>query len=227
MSARSPGPTTHLDHTDRTRVAAALVAVVAWAALGALGYLAIEDAGGGAGGVLAGVAALLYYFTVLTNLGVTLATTVPLLAPESAVGRFFRRTGVLTAIAASIAYVGVVYHLLLRRPWDGLTLAVLADVGVHYATPVLFVAFWWYAVPKGSLSWRDVAWWCTYPTVYFVYVLLRGAVSGEYPYPFLDAGALGYVGVFGSGVGLLIAFAATSLLFVAAGRLEERRANGA
>jgi hypothetical protein len=41
---------------------------------------------------------------------VALAATVPLLAPESAVGRFLRRDGTLTGLAASIAYVGVVYH---------------------------------------------------------------------------------------------------------------------
>ncbi|QLD90873.1 Pr6Pr family membrane protein [Natronomonas salina] len=213
----------HVDHTERTRTAAALVGAVAWASLAALLYLSMQDAGGGVGGVLAGVVDLLYYFTVLTNLGVALATTVPLVAPESVVGRFLRRAGTQTGIAASIAYVGAVYHLLLRRPWESPSLAVLADAGVHYATPALFVAFWWYAVPKGSLEWRDVGWWCGYPAAYFVYVLLRGAASGDYPYPFLDAEALGYAGVFAFGLGLLVAFAATSLLFVAAGRFEARR----
>ena len=214
---------THLDHTERTRTVAALVGALAWTSLAALLYLSSRAAGGGAAGLLAGVAELLLYFTVLTNLGVALATTVPQLVPESAVGRFLRRAGTQTGLAASIAYVGVVYHLLLRRSWDWPSLAALADVGVHYATPALFVAFWWYAVPKESLEWRDVGWWCTYPAAYFVYVLLRGAAGGDYPYPFLDVGALGYAGVFAFGVGLLVAFVATSLLFVAAARVETRR----
>ena len=38
--------------------------------------------------------------------------------------------------------------------------------------------------------------WLAYPGVYLVYVLARGAVSGEYPYPFMDVKVLGYGGVF-------------------------------
>lgn len=214
-------PTEHLEHTDRSRAVAALVAVVAWAGLGALLYLSVQSGGRG---LLAGVSELLRYFTVWTNLGVALAATASLLAPTTAVGRFFRRPGVLTGVAASIAYVGVTYHALLRRPWDALDLAVAADAAVHYATPALFVAFWWLAVPTGSLEWRDVAWWCLYPATYFGYVLIRGFASGVYPYPFLDVGLLGYGWVVANGVGLLVAFVATSLLFVAAGRYQAGRA---
>lgn len=214
---------TRLSLTDRTRPAAALVGAVAWAGLLALLYVSVRAAGGGLRGVLVGILDLLRYFTVLTNLGVALAVTAPLLAPQSAVGRFFRRAGTQTGIAASIAYVGVVYHLVLQRPWESPTLFVAADAAVHYATPVLFAAFWWYAVPKGALAWRDVARWCAYPAAYFGYVLLRGAATGRYPYPFLDVDALGYVGVFAYGLVLLAAFVAVSLGFVAAGRVDARR----
>lgn len=115
----------------------------------------------------------------------------------------------------------------MRRPWDGPTLSVAADVAVHYPTPVLFVAFWWSAVPTEDLAWRQVRWWCWYPAAYFGYVLLRGAATGRYPYPFLEAGSLGYVGGFADGIGLLVAFVALSLGFVAVGRLDGRRSGEA
>jgi hypothetical protein len=71
---------------------------------------------------------------------------------------------------------------------------------------------------RSSLRWKDAFWWLAYPAAYCTYTLLRGAVSGWYPYPFLDANTLGYARVSVNAVMLLAAFLVTGLVFVAMGR---------
>ena len=50
-----------------------------------------------------------------------------------------------------------------------------------------------------DLRWKDAVAWLAYPGVYLVYILARGAVSGLYPYPFVDVNVLGYAGVLDPG----------------------------
>jgi hypothetical protein len=50
--------------------------------------------------------------------------------------------------------------------------------------------------------------------------LIRGALVGLYPYPFIDAGRLGYARVFLNAGGMLIAFICISLALVALDRAK-------
>jgi hypothetical protein len=77
------------------------------------------------------------------------------------------------------------------------------------------------------LKWKDILRWIIYPIVYLFVVLIRGAFSGFYPYPFIDVREDGYINVLLYGVGLITAFLLLSLLFVAIGKLMSRTsANG-
>jgi hypothetical protein len=54
---------------------------------------------------------------------------------------------------------------------------------------------------------RLTRWWIAVPTAYFIYSLIRGAITGWYPYPFLnpDRGG-GAIGVAAYAVAILIGF---------------------
>ena len=56
-----------------------------------------------------------------------------------------------------------------------------------------------------------------------MYVLARGAVSGLYPYPFMDVNVLGYGGVFVHAAVFLLVFLGMGLLVVAVGRWTRGR----
>ena len=43
------------------------------------------------------------------------------------------------------------------------------------------------------LKWLDAVIWLIFPFVYWVYVFLRGAISGAYPYPLVDVASRGSV----------------------------------
>lgn len=165
-----------------------------------------------------GVVAYLGYFTVLTNLLVAVSLSWPLLRPHSTPGRWFQRPGVASAVTVSILIVGLAYHLLLRHVWNPQGLQWLADVTLHYATPVLCLAHWWLAVPPARMAWRAPLAWATWPLAYLVYALLRGTWLQSYPYPFIDMTTLGYPQTLLNSAGLLIVFLLIGSVLVAISR---------
>lgn len=156
------------------------------------------------------------FFTILTNGLVALACWFwlrrrwPARGPGAEAG--------LAALAACIALVGLVYHAVLSKLWNPVGLHFWVDQGLHSAVPALFVLFWAVFAPKAGLRWRDAALWLAYPLAYLGYVLARGAVDGWYPYPFIDAGTLGYARVLMNALVLMAAFYLAGLALVAASR---------
>jgi hypothetical protein len=173
-------------------------------------------------GIGGGIVSFLGYFTILTNVLVCAALTVPLAAPGSATGRFFARSDVTAGVATSIVFVSLAYHFLLRNTWNPQGLQLVADVLLHYIIPVLFLIYWWFNFPKGALRWTYPLLWGLYPTVYLIYVLIRGRIIGSYPYGFIDPIAIGYQRTMINAVGLLLVFIVLGLILVALGRIQRR-----
>lgn len=132
----------------------------------------------------------LTFFTVLTNLLVLLSVTIPLLWPRKRAGRYFSNPRFLSGILVYILVVGLVYLVVLARTWNLQGLHKLADVFQHYIVPISFLLHWLFN-PKGRLSWKAVPSWLVFPAVYLTFILVRGAIAGVYPYPFVDVSRLG------------------------------------
>jgi hypothetical protein len=199
---------------SRSRPMAALVAAVGWFALLLQLYLSLRFALANGETPAQGLVSYFGYFTVLTNLLVSLATTLPLLAPSSAPGRFFAGSMAIGWVAASIAFVGVAYYVLLRHVWQPQGLQLVADVLLHYATPILFVVYSLIVLRGLALRWAAPLWWSIYPMLYFAYALLRGALIGRYPYAFIDVSMLGYATTLRNACLLLVAFLMLAYLLI-------------
>ncbi len=159
------------------------------------------------------------YFTILTNILVALCFTIILLRPKSRPGEFFSQPSVQTAVTAYITFVWIAYNILLRHLWNPTGLQLIVDELLHSFIPLLTVLYWLVFVPKSELQWKSILPWMIYPIIYLLYILTRGALSGFYPYPFIDINELGYFKVFLNDGGLILAFLLLSLLFVAIGKL--------
>jgi len=92
---------------------------------------------------------------------------------------------------------------------------LLANRIFHIALPILYPLYWLAFAEKGLTKWTHALMWLTFPILYFIYILLRGAISNVYPYPFLDVVKLGYEQVVLNALGLLAAFYALGLIVVA------------
>ena len=159
------------------------------------------------------------YFTILTNILVALCFTIILLKPKSRPGEFFSEPRVLTAVTAYITFVWIAYYVLLRHSWNPAGFQLIVDESLHTFIPFLSILYWLIFVPKSELQWKSILAWMIYPLIYLLYILTRGALSGFYPYPFIDVNELGYFKVFLNDGGLILAFMLLSLLFVAIGKL--------
>lgn len=158
------------------------------------------------------------FFTILTNLIVAVCCTILFFTPSSTAGKFFALPATLTAITVYITVVGVVYNTILRFLWMPEGLQQIVDELLHSVIPILFIVLWFFLTQKRKVKWTNIFPWLLYPLAYIIYILIRGAPSGFYPYPFINVGELGYSKVVINCVGLLLVFLFFSLLFVAIGR---------
>ena len=172
---------TSMKRSASNTVFMAIVAATAWFGVLVQYYLNTGSAGN-----------FFSYFTIDCNLLIAVTLTVILLAPSSAVGRFFSTVSFQSALALYIFIVGLVYNTVLRGlvPLEGMGL--LVDTVLHVIVPLLYIIYWFTFIPRGELQWKDGIPWLVFPFLYLIYSLIRGSIVGWYPYPFLNATKHGY-----------------------------------
>jgi hypothetical protein len=143
------------------------------------------------------------YFTIQSNLFV-LATTIALLLRPDRDGRLWR-VARLDALLG-IVITGLVYDLVLAREIHITGWALVATIGFHYISPWATLLAWAVFGPRPRITWRTVAAAFIWPLLWIGYTFAHGAVTGWYPYPFLDAATKGYAAaIAGTGVVFVIA----------------------
>ncbi len=198
---------------------AALLAMLAIAALLLQLALSIRLGIESGQGALHGAWQFVVYFTVLTNALVAWMALRGALAADG--GRDLHWRG---AAVTAIVLVGIGYHLLLRHVWNPQGAQWLADVLLHYAVPAAALAWWLAFPPRAGIAPRAPLRWLAWPIGYAGYALARGALTGFYPYPFIDVPALGLPRVLANMAGLCAVFLATAWLLRAYAGARLRRA---
>lgn len=130
------------------------------------------------------------FFTILTNLMLVLIYLSELVRWRML--DWWRQPVTRGMMTGAIILVGVFYHFLLAGLWAPQGWAKLADVSLHYLTPILYVVWWIAFAPKSQLRFADIPVMLLPVAVWLGWAMLRGAVIGEYPYPILEADKLGY-----------------------------------
>ncbi|MFJ3403363.1 Pr6Pr family membrane protein [Promicromonospora sp. NPDC090134] len=134
---------------------------------------------------------LFSYFTIQSNLligGVSVALAVDP-RRDGPVFRVLRLDALLC-----IAVTGIVYNTVLRGLVELTGAGMVSNMMLHVLAPVFAVLAWLQVGPRPRVTGRTVWWSVVYPIAWLVYTFVRGAVTGWYPYPFLDVNALGYAG---------------------------------
>ena len=160
------------------------------------------------------------YFTVLSNvLVVVVEARCARGLPDSRAWRVVR----LDALVG-IAVTGLVHFVLLRPLLDLHGASYVADRLLHVVVPVLTVALWLVLGPRRMAGRSDVGWSLAFPGLWLLGTLAHGAVTGWYPYPFVDVGRHGWGSVLLASLGIAVLFAALGWAAVLADpRLPVRR----
>lgn len=126
---------------------------------------------------------------------------------------------------ASVLYMaitGVVYATLLTNIDVDLTLPWV-NLQLHYIMPIVVVLDWLYQPQLSKLTWRRIMPWLIFPAFYLCYSLIRGALTGWYPYPFLNPSDVGgYGGVALYVAGILVGLSFASFLLMRLGNMLKR-----
>lgn len=163
------------------------------------------------------------YFTITTNITVAVTCTIILLKQGGSWGKFFSKQQTLAAVAVYILVVGLIYNLILRALWKPEGLQLIVNELLHSVIPVLFLFYWLLYAPKDQLKWNNAWRWLLYPLVYTIYVFIFGAVTGFYPYPFIDLTQLGAAKTLINVAGVAILFLAFSHLLIGIAKLFNKK----
>jgi hypothetical protein len=138
----------------------------------------------------------LSFMTIWTNFIVAVTFTFQVISTESRIGKILNAPSVQGGILLYIIVVSLVYHLVLANIWDPKGPEKVADEFLHTVVPVLYLLYWIFFVRRGDLRFSNSIKWLIYPLIYLIYSLIRGALTGLYPYYFMNVAKLGYAVTF-------------------------------
>jgi hypothetical protein len=151
------------------------------------------------------------YFTIDSNL---IATGVLI---AGALNRTHASTPRLDLVrGGAVVYMsitGIVFTLLLSNT-DVDTAIPWVNSAVHELMPLVMLADWLITPPAARLRLRQGMLWLSFPLVWIVYTIIRGAIINQYPYPFLDPANGGYASVTVYCLAILVAMVVVSALVV-------------
>ncbi len=129
---------------------------------------------------------MLRYFTIQSNLLVA-----ALALAEFALVALGRKPGRRFAVArgfglVAISLTGAAYALFLARAWHPTGMTAVGDRLAHYLSPLLALLTWAGFSENGLLRLRDAALWLAYPGAYLAWSQINGALTGFYPYWFVN-----------------------------------------
>jgi hypothetical protein len=159
---------------------------------------------------------LVAYFTIESNLLVAV-TTAQLAIDPLRDGRWWRVLRL--AAVVGITLTGLVHFVLLRPLLDLEGSDWLADKLLHLAVPALALVGWLVFGPRRRVRGREVALTLLWPLAWLAVTLVVGALSGWYPYPFLDPREHGG----GAVVGTCLAITALVVALLLAAAFADRR----
>jgi hypothetical protein len=130
-------------------------------------------------------------FTVLANITVMFIYAGSLFTRSGGL-EAFRQPVVRGMAAGAMLLAAGFYYLVLGPAWRPEGLYLVCDWALNIIDPAIYILWWGIFCTRGRLKYRDISAMLIPPLIYLCYVMVRGELVGEYPYPVLDAARLGY-----------------------------------
>jgi hypothetical protein len=172
---------------------------------------------GHAVGTLAGTALanrvvrVLSFFTIQSNI-LSGVVSAQLARNPGRDGRIWR--AVRLASLFGITVTGIVYSTVLAKVHEPNGWQETSTNNVfHYIVPIMMVLGWFLFGPRPRIDLRTVSLAILWPVAWAAYVLMYGAITNWYPYPFLDVITHGYLRVILNAAGVVVVLIAVTSVF--------------
>ena len=201
---------------DRTR---ALTIVRAASIVVVLGAMVAQAAELGANGAF-NATRFFAFFTIQSNL-IGVAAFALLIAtrdrPRSRALELLR--------GAAVVYLTVTFFVVifLLSGIDVQLQLAWVDVALHKFFPIVVVLDWILDPPAVRLTARDALLWLAYPLVWTGLTMVRGAIDGWYPYPFLDPANGGYGQVLVTAIAITVGFFVIAMATISVANAASQR----
>ena len=162
------------------------------------------------------------FFTILTNTIVAGYFSFITYYAFKSNKTIMKSPGILTAITVYITAVGLVYQIILRFTWNPTGMQKIVDEMLHTIIPLLVIIYWYINRKNDTLKYSQIWKWLLFPSVYIVFILIRGHFSNYYPYPFINVTAIGYQKVILNSLVMTFLFVFISILFIWITRLTKK-----
>jgi hypothetical protein len=207
-----------------------VVAVLVVAALVIQLWIAIRVAGrprGHAVGTVAGtvlanrILRVLSFFTVQSNIlsGVVSAQLAMDPRRNGPIWRAVRLAALLGITVTGIVYTTVLARIHEPHGWQETS----TNAAVHYVVPIMMVLGWLLFGPRRRIERRTMALAIVWPVGWAVYIVIYGAITRWYPYPFVDVVTHGYGRVLLNALAVVVVLSAAAGLYWYGDRRLPRR----
>ena len=158
------------------------------------------------------------YFTIQSNIlgAIGVAMLAQYALRDGRTWRAVRLAGVV-----GLAVTALVHFFLLRPLLDLDGLSYVCDKLLHMVSPAMILIGWFVFGPRPRVTAREIGWSLGWVALWTVWTLVVGAVTGWFPYPFMDFDEKGWGPVLVAVVGITVLFVA---FFLAAARFDRRLA---
>lgn len=164
------------------------------------------------------------YFTVESNIFVGIAAVTLAVRPDRD-GAFFRvlRIGSMFGITVTL----ILYHFILAPLAAFSGIAAVSNIGLHYVVPGFAIIGWVLFGPHPRITWKALLLAGIWPLAFIVLTVVQGAITGFYPYPFVNITKIGLAQVAVNGLGVIVLLLAVGALYKLLDWLISRKRVGA
>jgi hypothetical protein len=205
-----PNPSTRTGAYPAARWFHGATALVAWAAV-ILQLLVVIEKEGLDADLPSSILNYFGSFVIWANVVVAIVASVLATNPIRQSSSFApnRLNSVVLISMSTLIYLVVVEPTFDPEGWQ-----LLADIAVYYLVPLLALVGYGMFGPRPRFGFRDILPALPILAIWAVYTLFHGALSGWYPYSFVNAETLGYGRVAVNLVWMLVVFLMLAVAFI-------------
>ncbi len=97
----------------------------------------------------------------------------------------------LGGVTVYISITFMVFAIMLARTWSPDGISQLGNILNHYVVPLLTIGFLIWFRKLYNFQFRNIKYWIIYPILYVTFVLIHGAFTQDYLYPFFEIDVIG------------------------------------